>query len=157
MCIEPEVHWLCMDSAFMVPLSNVNSAFIKPFSNNYPYIIVPLPWCLNELSCLNGAFIMLKKGLHCVLMVPQGQRHDAWVTKNDNQASMHNNGLCTVAIWCIEKFCLTLKRCFLFNNHKNSSINFKLRGNFGICASLKSLVYSGQYSFIVEVNEIKTL
>ena len=32
----------------------------------------------------------------CLNVASLGQRHDARVTKNDNQASMHNDGLCTV-------------------------------------------------------------
>ena len=59
-------------------------------------------------------------------------------------------------IWCIEKYFLTLKRCFLFNNHGNSAINFELRRNFGICASLDAF-YSGQNSFFfVEVTETES-
>ena len=39
MCIQPEFHQLCIDSAFMVALLSLNRVFIKPFSKNHWYII----------------------------------------------------------------------------------------------------------------------
>ena len=60
-------------------------------------------------------------------------------------------------IWCIEEYFLTLKRCFLFNNHGNSAINFELRRNFGICASLDALsILVKTVFFFVEVTETET-
>ena len=54
--------------------------------------------------------------------------------------------------WCFKNCVIRLKRCFLFKNHENPSMNFNHRRNFSRCAPLRALsildntvYYSGEW------------